>query len=277
MFRMSYQSYSTETNRRHLSLIDRQTFFTQEICRLSSDILPLEEYRVLKAHFDQWVRSFAAAYPSPANDLDKIKALVAFFFEDQGFRPLEVKSIDLKSSLIAEAIDRKKAPWELLTLLFMTLAESIQLKVKCIDDSEKWLLKVYIDDDPQIVNLEKSGSFLAPFEIVEFVNNGVDFTQWNLGERVFIRYLYRIRHLAKLDFNLHGLSVTQAYLMRYQPFNLKHLSERAKIAYHTGDYRGAAEDIRDYFIYKSPEITNFQLKKIYKMALKMQKKAESPT
>ena len=46
--------------------------------------------------------------------------------------------------------------------------------------------------------------------------------------------------------------LVHSYLMKYQPFNLRTSRERARIAYETGDYRTAIEDIRNYFNTNNP-------------------------
>ena len=77
-----------------------------------------------------------------------------------------------------------------------------------------------------------------------------------------------IKARARVENNSQVLTLTHGYLMRYQPFNLKHLRERALLAYETGDYRRAIDDIRSYFQYKQPGLNNSQLKRIYKLALR---------
>lgn len=112
-------------------------------------------------------------------------------------------------------------------------------------------------------------SFLKPFEIVDLINRGFDFSNGGMDTNMLIiEYLTLLKERARKENKLQILSMVHSYLMKYQPFNLKHLSERAIVAYETGDYKRAVEDIRNYFQYKQHDFTNEQLKKIYKIALK---------
>lgn len=256
----------------HISLLKGQWKLALELCHFTEDFNPLWLSKNTQFRIEQLKKELLCQTEHLDSDADKLNALIHFFFTQKSFSSFSKNEVNLQNAFIPYLLTSRKGPNEILMLLFTSLAEKIGLKVQVTSARIKYLLKVYIDNKPVIVDVGEKGVFLQPYEIVDLINRGFDFSaRCPTPNSLMVEYLNMLKKLARKNGDLNLLSFTHSYLMKYQPFNLKHLSERAAAAYQTGDYKTAIEDIRSYFLYKSPEVTNFHLKKIYKVARRLEK------
>ena len=271
MLPMNLGGQGQDRSDQHILLIKNQWKLALEVCHFTSEYNPHWPASSTQKQICHLMAEAKAFCPTPANDRKTLQNLIQFFFYHKGFDPVPANSLTLPEFFLPYVTHSRKGPTELLMLLFTTLAENLGLKTQVISCKKYFLLKICLDNKPCILDFTKKGQILDPYEIVSLINAGIEFSKTKYdNNKIVIRYLQQVKRIAKKNFELPLLSLTHSYLMRYQPFNLKHLSERAIAAYQTGDYRSAVDDIRSYFLYKSPEVTNTHLKRIYKLARRLE-------
>lgn len=261
----------TGTQRPHIpiSILRQKTQqLVFEVCHFTQDLNPLWPTRTLIQRLKSKSRPILNRIHNLPQQQIQFQELVNYFFVELGFQ-LRPQSLSLQSCFLPQVLNSREGPVPLLMLLFCSLAEEADIKVQLSSSRKRHLLKVQLDGRSHIVDFDNKCRCLEPFEIVELINQGFDFSSGAINmDMLVIDYLIEIRKLARQEKRLQILSLVHSYLMRYQPFNLKHLSERAVVAYETGDYKTAIDDIRSYFLYKQPEFNNLDLKRIYKLCLK---------
>ena len=257
-----------------ISLLKGQWKLILELCHFTEDYQHLWSTKDIQVRIQLLKHELLRLTDSNASEDDKLASLIHFFFYQKCFTPTEYQEVNLQNAFLPYTLTARKGPNEILMLLFTALAESLGLKAQVTSASVKYLLKVQIHNKPHIIDIGNRGSILQPYEIVELINRGFDFSaRCPSPTGLMVEYLNLLKLVARKYGDLHLLTLTHSYLMKYQPFNLKHLSERAMVAYQTGDYKTAIEDIRSYFLYKSPEMTNYHLKRIYKLARRLESKS----
>ena len=205
-------------------------------------------------------------------DEDRLKIINRYFFEEPGFETIKESRLNFQNSLLPSVLSRHQSPIPLFMLIFCCFLEECGLKARNISCELANLLKIQVNGSPRIINIDCRGEFLKPHEITDLINKGLDFSNnWLDSRTLVIKYLNLIKKLARKTENLQTLSLIHSYLMKYQPFNLKHLADRAMISFERGDYQKTIEDIRSYFQYSRSDEPNQALKKLYKMALLRQK------
>ncbi|NQZ19441.1 MAG: hypothetical protein HRT44_09330 [Bdellovibrionales bacterium] len=243
-----------------------------ELCLFTEDYNPLWSAKFTQTRISNLKKEIISRTEHLHDDEDKLRELIRFFYFDKSFSAFPNKEVCLQNAFLPFALTSRKAPKEILMLLFCSLAEKIGLQVQVTSSRVKYLLKIQVNNKPIIIDVGRNGAFLQPYEIVELINRGFDFSaRCPAPNSLMVEYLNLLKKQARRNGDLNLLTLTHSYLMKYQPFNLKHLSERAVAAYQTGDYKTAIDDIRSYFLYKSPEVTNYHLKKIYKVARRIEK------
>ena len=259
-------------------ILKEQWRLVHELCHFTEDLNPLWQTPVLQKQLKALSDPIVKRVAGMESEEEKFKGLVDFFFNNLAFRLAPANGSNLQNCFLPYVRTSKTGPASLLMLLFSSLLEECNLKVQVSSCHPKHLLKVQMGNRSHIADFEDNCRFLQPYEIVELINNGFDFSNGAKDANILvIEYLNLLKDLSRQENKLQILSMTHSYLMRYQPFNLKHLSERALVAYETGDYRSAIDDIRSYFQYKQPEFTNQQLKRIYKQAMKLHNRRDEPT
>ena len=159
----------------------------------------------------------------------------------------------------------------MLQILYSELALTLKLKHSFINSKNHFLLKFDFPEKSLLVDFQEKGKVLDRNEIVSLVNEYIDFRKLDDGLRSLSKLLHQIKKKWTLEKRFRDLKHLNLIMMKAEPFNLVHIKERAQIAYQVGDYISAAEDIRNYFVYKSPEIRSLPLKKIYRRALRKTK------
>ncbi len=259
---------SVKSPSKSFSILRNQTKLVMEVCHFTEDLNPLWDTR---STFEQLKALSGPIIQACGNfDLqqDKFTSLTQAFFESLSFQ-VSKSNLGLQDCFLPQVLTHRKGPTPLIMLLFCSLAEEVGIRTQVSSCRLRFLLKVQLDDKTHVVDFSRACAPLEPFEIVDLINKGFDFSNGSLSpETLVVEYLNGLKALAREENKLQILSMVHSYLMRYQPFNLRHVSERARVAYETGDYRTAIDDIRSYFLYKQPEFNNLDLKRIYKMALR---------
>ncbi len=246
-----------------------------ELCHFTESLNPVWQTQYIQQQLKDLSHGIIEETAGLKSDEDKLLRLVQYFFDDLGFKIDEVKP-QLSQCFLPEVLRLKKGPAVLLMLLITTLFEECQLKIQITSCRRRYLLRIELYNKSHILDFADRCRFLEANEIVDLINQDFDFASGSLNKNnLIIDYLKIIQDLARQENKLHILTLTHSFLMRYQPFNLKHITERAVVAYETGNYRKAIDDIRSYFQYKQPEFTNNQLKKIYKLALRKEQSRQT--
>jgi regulator of sirC expression with transglutaminase-like and TPR domain len=250
-----------------ISILREQTKLIVELCHFTEDLNPVwdakSSYAALRALSHPVIEQCHAL----SRQSDQFALLSKTFFGQLGFRG-QVRPSALKSCFLPEVLQSRKGPMSLVMLLFCSVCEEVGLRTQISSCRKRYLMKVQLDGKTHVLDFADRCAPLEPHDIVELINRGFDFSAGAVApETLVIEYLGQLKSLARREQRLQVLSLVHSYLMRYQPFNLRHVSERARVAYETGDYRTAIDDIRSYFLYKPPELNNMGLKRIYKKAL----------
>lgn len=264
-----------ESRPKRFLLLKEQWPLVLELCHFTEELNPQFKTIHLLNHLknlSQPIRNDIAKWES---DEEKFYKVVQYFFDILGFSFGENTKMSLEESLIPSILLTRRGPEPVLMLLLCALFEECNVQVHITSCRAQYLLKVQFDHRSYIVDFKKKCAKLQHSEIVELINSGLNFSQGCLNSNsLVIEYLDHLKFSARQENQLKMLSQIHSYLMKFQPFNLKHISERAVVAFETGDYRSAVEDIRSYFQYKHGELSNSNLKNIYKLALKCDRKTK---
>jgi regulator of sirC expression with transglutaminase-like and TPR domain len=254
---------------RRLIVINKQWQHLLELCHFTEELNPIWEAKLLQARFKKLSEPIISRVKPLNDEEEKFKKICDYFYSELQFSICDKNKISLQSCFLPHVLTTKNGPPSVLMLFLCALLEECNIKAQVSSSRVKYLLKVQLNNKSHIIDFAQKGHFLKPYEIVDLINRGFDFSQGCFDSNMLIvEYLNLVKKYSRKENKLHILSLVHSYLMRYQPFNLKHISERAMVAFETGDYRTAIDDIRSYFQYKQSGLTNENLKRIYKMALK---------
>ena len=259
-----------------ISILKEKGKLISELCHFTQDLNPL--WPASETVF--LMKTLSLPYHeriSQIEDQEKIVEIASrYFFSELGFKIVSPEEISLTRSFLPEVLNQRKGPPSLLMLLFSSLLEDSGIKVQITSCRKRHLLKLQLNGSARMVDFMNHCKPMSPDDIVDLINRGFDFSGGGLeSDTLVVEYLNHLKRKARVENKLQILSLVHSYLMRYQPFNLRHLSERAVVAYETGDYKTAVDDIRSYFQYKQPEFTNLDLKRIYKVALRKERQLKS--
>ena len=242
--------------------------FLFELCHFTEILNSRWQSKTLQKKFHELGQPLVFRTKALKCDKEKLKVINQYFFKELGFKAIKESHLNFHNCLLPSVLSRRQAPTPLLMLILCCFLEECGLKAKNISCELTNLLKIQINGQACIINVDCHGKLLKPDEIVGFINKGLNFSNnWLGSNALVIRYLNLIKKLARQTENLQALDLIQSYLMKYQPFNLKHLAERAMTSFKKGDYQKTIEDIRSYFQYRQSGETNQALKKVYKLAL----------
>lgn len=256
---------------KRLLVIKKQWQLLFELCHFTQDLNPSWQAKTIQRQLKKFMEPLLQEVEAIESEEQRFHKINQLFFETLNFKITSAKKIQLTNAFLPNVLIAQKGPAPILMLVYCALLEECNIRVQVTSSRLKYLLKVQINNNSHMIDFAKKGKLLKPTEIVDLINRGFDFSSGCLdANTLVIEYLNLIKKLSRKENKLQILSMTHSYLMKYQPFNLKHISERAIVAYETGDYRRAVEDIRNYFQYKQVNFTNQKLKKIYKIAVRKQ-------
>ncbi len=255
-----------------VTLLKEQGKLVLEICYFTQDLNPAWPTKSVIESLNALSQPFLNSIKGIKDQEIIFEKAVHYFFNQLHFKKIATKNLSLSHCFIPDTLHTRTGPTPLLMLLFASFLEQCGIRVQISSCRKRFLLKIQLNGRARIVDFSKKCRTLDADDIVELVNSGFNFSDGTLGKDILaVEYFNLLKTLARKEQKLQILAMVHSYLMKYQPFNLRHLSERARIAYETGDYKTAINDIRNYFQYKQPEFTNLDLKRIYKIALKKEK------
>ena len=249
-------------------LLEKEWPFLLELCHFTEALNSQWKSKTLQAKLHELGQPLIFRTKSLRCDEEKLKVINQYFFKELEFKTIKKSQLNFHNSLLPSVLSRRQAPTPLLILILCCFLEECGLKTKNITCELTNLLKVQINGKPSIINIDSCGEYLNSNQIVGFINKGLNFSKsWLDSNTLVISYLNLLKKLAHQSGKLQALGLIQSHLMKYQPFNLKHLEGRAVTSFAKGDYRKTIEDIRSYFQYRQSGKTNQTLKKLYKLAL----------
>ncbi len=269
---LSGDTQGTGSPNKVMTLLKEQGQLVVEICHFTQDLNPIWHTKTTIESLNHLSHPFLLSIKEDDDEERVFKKAADYFFNHLKFKRVPVKKLNLNQCFLPTVLKNKQGPTPLLMLLFSSFLEQCGLRVQITSCRKRFLLKLQLDGRSRIVDFTNKCRTLDADDIVELVNSGFNFAEGAMGRDILaVEYFNLLKSQARKENKMQILALVHSYLMKYQPFNLRHLSERARIAYETGDYRTAIEDIRNYFQYKQPEFTNIDLKRIYKIALKKEK------
>lgn len=240
-----------------------------ELCHFTQEINPLWTTESLSQQLKAISRPAIQKITGKTKEDEVFKSLIDSFFTDCRFACTKGEPQSLQALFLPCVLNARSGPTPLLMLLLTAWLEEAGIRTQIISCQQRHLFKVRIFNHWKIFDFENNCQVLTPEDLLDLVNQGFQFSSGKLGsEAMVIAYLNRIKGQARKENQTQALAMTHSYLMRYQPFNLRHLRGRAHLAYETGDYRRAVDDIRSYFQYKPSDFTNAPLRRLYKLALR---------
>lgn len=249
----------------HLILIDKNNDeLICELSRLSHDLnaawVPsqtLKKYQKLAAQLH------LLASDKGLETQEKFAILKYFFFESKKFSPLAAKP-KLERFLLPYILLSRSGPKEILLLLFICLARSLDIQIQVIRNSERSILKFVDDGRPVIFDFNNQARLLNTDEIIDLINDGCDFTKTIDSKDLLASYLQLIKTQSLRERSFLHLYKIQSYLVQHQPFVLNHLVDRARAAYAIGDLVKAAEDLGQYLSFHTDKMSHYKFAKILK-------------
>jgi len=197
-------------------------------------------------------------------DLDpfeRFEILRAFFFDQKKFSPL-VSKPKLEKFLLPYVLLSRSGPPEILVLLFICLAQSLQLPLQVIKNDTDIVIKVLHEGRSHLFDFRRHCEALNSDEILELINCGCDATKCLSIDEVLSRYLLSMKTQSLRERSFLSLYTILTYLIHHQPFVLNHIVDRARAAYAIGDLVKAAEDIGQYLTFHSEKMSNYKFLKL---------------
>lgn len=255
-----------------MTLLGEHGKHLMELCHFTHELNPLWEPRVLQ----QQIRSLAQDSINEAKKIDEASERFCYlngrFFDDIQFCTLQKEHFDLNEILLPQVLISRQGPASLLMLLYCALMEECGLKIGIHRSKKKNLLRIHMNHRSYWVNFDKKCCRLDTGDIVQLVNENEDFSQGDgSSDQLMVRYLEIFKESARKAAKRQIETIVHSHLMKYQPFNLKHICERATVAFDVGNYQMVIDDIRNYFQYKQPKVNSDRLVRLYRQALRRKK------
>jgi regulator of sirC expression with transglutaminase-like and TPR domain len=249
----------------HLVLIDTESdYLISELSRVSHDInsVWVPSQTIKKYH------SLAAQLHLLTEDKDldtqeRFEVLKSFFFHSKRFSPLAAKP-KMDRFLLPYILLSRSGPQEILLLLFICLARTLNIHLSVIKSTDRTILKFIDNGRPVLCDFRNRGRLLDTNEVIELINEGCDFTKTVEQRDLLARYLLLMKTQCLRERSFIHLYKIQSYLITHQPFVLNHLVDRARAAYAIGDLVKAAEDIGQYLSFHTDKISNYRFLKLLK-------------
>lgn len=196
-----------------------------------------------------------------SDSLKHFEAVCDFFFKQKKFKPLKSKPT-LAKYLLPYTLLSRRGPVEILLPLFIGLCRHLNLNIQVAHYNKDIILKLVVDGKSHFFNFKKACEPLTSEDLIQLVNSGCDCSQIVSEHDVLTKYLLRIKHQCLRERSLISLYKIQTYLMKYQPFALNHILDRARAAYAIGDVVKAAEDVSQYLTFSADRINNTRMIKL---------------
>ncbi|MCC6137887.1 MAG: hypothetical protein IT287_04595 [Bdellovibrionaceae bacterium] len=207
-------------------------------------------------------KELLATVGTNTNDpLKHFEAISDYFFKQKKFKPLKSKPT-LEKYLLPYTLLSRRGPVELLLPLFVGLNHQLNLNVQVAHYGQEIIIKLIVEGKAHFFNFKKACEQLNSEDLITLVNSGCDCSQTVSEQEILTKYLLRIKHQCMRERSLLSLYKIQTYLMKYQPFALNHILDRARAAYAIGDIVKAAEDVSQYLTFSADRINNTRMIKL---------------
>lgn len=248
----------------HLVLIHSQNdYVITELSRIAHDInstwtpdQTIKKYRALQAQL-----TYKIPHPAQLSGLDRFLILQDFFFAEKKFSPLASKP-SLEKLLLPYTLLSRGGTQDILLLIFLSLAKSLNLTVEVLKNETTTILKLIDEGKSRLFLFEKNLHELNKQEVLDLVNSGCDCTKTLSTHELLASYLVLLKTQCLRERSLIHFYKLQTHLIHYQPFDLHHLIDRARAAYAIGDIVRAAEDLGQYVTFHSEKVTNSRYLKL---------------
>lgn len=196
-----------------------------------------------------------------SDPLKHFDAVCDYFFKQKKFKPLKSKPT-LEKYLLPYTLLSRRGPIEILLPIFIGLNRHVNLNVQVAYYGKEIILKLMVDGKSHFFNFKNACEPLTSEDLIRLVNSGCDCSQTVNEQDILTKYLLRIKHQCMRERSLLSLYKIQTYLMKYQPFALNHILDRARAAYAIGDIVKAAEDVSQYLTFSADRINNTKMIKL---------------
>lgn len=195
------------------------------------------------------------------DSLKHFEAVCDFFFKQKKFKPLKSKPT-LEKYLLPYALLSRRGPVELLLPLFIGLNRHVHLNIQVAHYNKEIILKLIVEGKAHFFNFKNACQPLTSEDLIHLVNSGCDCSGSVSEHDVLTKYLLRIKKQSLRERSLLHLYKIQTYLMKYQPFALNHILDRARAAYAIGDVVKAAEDVSQYLTFSKDMMHNNRITRL---------------
>lgn len=196
------------------------------------------------------------------DSIDCFEILKIFFFERQKYSLLSCR-YKVDRLLIPFALNSHSAPLELLLLLFVSFAEEVKIQLQVLPHGNDWIIKWVHDGHTKLFDFRLHCQTLRTEDLLALINDGVDCSHWMGKSELMNQYLLLLKTQCLRERSFLQLYKIQTYLLRYQPFALNHLLDRARAAYAIGDVVRAAEDLGEYLSFHKDTVINNRWVKLF--------------
>ena len=200
---------------------------------------------------------------SDLDGMDRFEILKDFFFHQKKFIPLETKP-KLDRYLLPYTLLSRSGPVELLLLIFLGLAETLNLSLQVVEHQNHIMLKLVHEGRSKIFDFNNRCQLLSSQEVLDMVNEGSDYTHCLQFSDLVSNYLLLLKTQSLRERSFINLYKIQTYLIQLQPFALNHFLDRARAAYAIGDVVKAAEDMSQYLAFHKDNVVNQRLVRLVK-------------
>lgn len=258
-----------ENSKQHLRLVPNKFSIIEELCQLSSSYNSNFRFQEIFSQLSEFEKTLQFKLSNVNNNLDYIKTFVNIFFQDFGFKCYPIKRyLSLEAIFLDQVLKSRQGPAELLLLFFSSLAKSIDIKIKKLNVKNHAFVKLTYKNECLIFDFQKGGNLLSKNDIIKYLNEDYDFeTLWS-DKDLLMRHLAHLKILSRRNrtFKYKILNI----LLKYKPFNLHLLSERAELGYELGHLKETVRDITNYLSFSPGNnlTSSKKLVEIYRRAKK---------
>jgi len=200
-----------------------------ELCHFTQSLNPLWDTGQLQRSLKSLSQPAIVLAQNIQDEEERFLFLVDYFFKTLNFSIDNPQESQLLNSFMPQILVSRKGPSQLLLLLLMALLEQCHLKMSLCSPKQRLVFKVHLNRKVQLFDFTSQCAHVGTSDLIQLINGGYDFSgQPTPVSALVVEYLNRIANLARRERKLQILSITHSFLMKYQPFNLVHLSERAK-------------------------------------------------
>ena len=196
------------------------------------------------------------------NRLDRVRALNAFLFEEEGFAGNEQQYDDPSNSCLNKVLERRTGIPITLALVYMEVARRAHVTIDGVNFPGHFLVRLR----------RQSGSGIEPDVIVDPFHGGAILSERDCERllrkhagqdatfeprllvgaskpQIFIRMLVNLKQIyVRMRSFQHGRAVTEL-LLSLNPSAMTELRDRGLLAYHLNDFPAALRDLEKYLRY----------------------------